>query len=135
MLGGLGFQVSHGIFRDEGDVDDDCVFRGQVASHLPYGFEKRHALDITDSASNLHQAYIGALLPRYLLLGRELDTGLDLIGDVGDDLDRFAKEITASLLLNHCPVYLPCRDVVGRGEIDIKETFVVAEVKVNLTSV
>src|SRR6266566_2305935 len=52
-----------------------------------------------------------------------------------DDLDRLAEIIAASLLLNHCAVDLPRRDVMVPGQVDVQESLVVAEVQIDLGAV
>jgi len=116
-------------------VDQHVVVRGQFSPHLADGLEERHALDVAYRAANFDKADIRRCLVRELLFCRLPDAGLDLVGDMGDDLDRLAKEVPAAFLLDDRAVHLPGRDIVGGRQLDIEETLVVAEIKVNLAPV
>src|SRR5262249_58019128 len=68
-------------------------------------------------------------------LGQRDDPRLDLVGDVGNDLDRVAEVIAAALLVEDALVDLPGGDVVRAAERQSGEPLVVAEVEVGLGAV
>ncbi len=135
MLRGLGLEVAHGVHRDQGDVDEKHVLRRKFAVHLSDGLKERHALDIADRAADLHHADLSLLAAVYFYFCRPADTVLDLVGDMGDDLDGRAEEVPAPLFLDDVPIDLSGRDIVERLEVDVQKPFVVAQVEVDLSPV
>ena len=63
------------------------------------------------------------------------DAPLDLVGDVGDDLDGAAEVVTAALGGQHGLVDRAGRGVGAAGEVLVDEALVVAEVEVGLAAV
>ena len=100
-------------------MNQDHIFRRVFAVHLPHGFEKRHALDVAHRAADLDQTDVGNPAAVDRLFGRTADAVLDLVGDVGDDLDGRAEEVPAPLFLDDVPVDLARRDIVDRLEVDV----------------
>jgi hypothetical protein len=90
---------------------------------------KRRVLNVTDRAAQLDDADV-RLGTRVVdrLLGDALDPVLDLVGDVGHNLDRLAEVCADALLLDHVAVDLAGRDVVVAREVDGEVALVVAEV-------
>src|SRR5208337_2022839 len=130
VLGGLGLHVPHRVLRDQGHMDQDIIVGRKFSPHLADRLEERHALDVANGTSYFDQADVRSCPVRELLFCRLPDTGLDLVGDMGDDLDGLAQEVAAALLVDDRAVYLAGGDVVGGGELDVEETLVVAEIKV-----
>jgi len=76
-------------------VDERDVVPAHLVPELGGALQEREALDVADGAPHLDHDYVG------LLGGGELaDPVLDLVGDVGDDLDRLAEELASPLLLD-----------------------------------
>src|SRR5690606_22566673 len=63
------------------------------------------------------------------------DALLDLVGDVGDDLDRLREVGAFALLLDDAEVHLAGGDVVAAVQVDVEETLVGADVEVGLGAV
>jgi len=80
-------------------VDIDDVILAHVLLELADGFQEGQAFDVTHGAADLHDDH---LHPG----GNLADGGLDLIGDVRDDLDGAAEIVAAALLLDHGAVHL-----------------------------
>ena len=135
VLGGFGLHIAHRVLGDQGYVDKDIVVRGQLAPHLADSFEEGHALDVADRAADFYQADVSLCTVRELLFCRLPDAGFDLVGDMGDDLDRLAKEISLAFLLDDGTVHLAGGDVVGCRQLDVEETLVVAKVEIHLAPV
>ena len=57
------------------------------------------------------------------------------VGDVGNHLHRLAEVVSTALGFDDLGVDFTGREVVVLGQVDVKEAFVVAEVKVNFTTV
>ncbi len=101
-------------------------FLAQLADRL----EERQALDVAHRAADLDQQEIdvGAVLR----LGLGQDEFLDLVGDVGDHLDRGAQIVAAALLLQNGLVDAPGGDVVALGGRHAGKTLIVTEVEIGL---
>jgi hypothetical protein len=99
-----------------------------VRPQLADGFEERQALDVADGAADLddHDLRGARGAP---------DRRLDLVGDVGNHLDRAAEVIPAALLLDDREVHLAGGDVVIARHPDGREALVMPEVEVGLAAV
>src|SRR5437899_65797 len=87
VLRRLGFQLAGGGDEgNQGDVHEEGVLRAHFEAHLADGFEKGKGFDVADSAANLDNDHIYAL--RNFFYGC-----FDFVGDVRDDLDRFAEVV------------------------------------------
>ncbi len=129
VLGGLGLQLLRGGDPgDERDVDEDGVVAAQVLSHLPDRFEEGQRLDIADRAADLDDGDLS-------LRGDLAHGVLDLIGDVGDDLDGLAEVVAAPFLGDDLLVDASGGEVVVAGQLGVGEALVVAEIEVGLRAV
>ena len=88
------------------DVDVEDVVAADVLAHLADGLEEGQRLDVADGAADLDDDDVRAAVS-----GDASDALLDLVGDVGDDLDRAAQEVAAALLGDDGLVDAPRRDV------------------------
>ena len=113
----------------ERQVDVERVFAPDVLPQLANRFEERLALDVADRAADLDEDDVD------VARGDGADAVLDLVGDVGDDLDRPAEIVAAALLLNDRQIDLAGRPVVVPRRRLVGEPFVVAEVQVGLGAV
>ena len=64
-----------------------------------------------------------------------MDAILDFVGDMGDDLHRFAQVIAAPFLIEDRLVDLPAGQVVEAGELGVSEAFIMAQIEVSLRAV
>ncbi len=131
VLGGLGLQFAAGV--DEGDerhVDVDDVLASDVLAELADGFEERQALDVPHRAPDLGDDHV-----HVGVAGHAGDAFLDLVGDMGDDLDRAAEIVALALLADDVVVDGARGDVGVAGEALVDEALVVTEVEVGLRSV
>ena len=94
-------------------------------AHLADGLEKRQRLDITHGAADLHHADVRIPRP-------QADGGLDLVGDVGDDLHRPPQVVATALFADDALVDLAGGEIVVAAHGGAHETLVVAEVEVGL---
>src|SRR5918992_2656703 len=129
VLGRLRLELTRGSdIRYERQVDEDRVLAADVVAELANGLEKRLRLDVADGSADFDDDDV--------VLGSDAaDRGLDLIGDVRDDLHRGTEELATSLLGDHVQVDAAGRDVVCLGERPVDEPLVVAEVEVRLRAV
>ena len=73
-------------------MDGQRVVAAFLVAHLADRLEERLALDVTDRAADLDDHDLGAGVA-----ADAADAGLDLVGDVGDRLDRAAEVVAAAL--------------------------------------
>ena len=131
VLGWLSLGLPHRLEGgDEGDVNQQGVAPGLLEPHLPEGLEEGEALDVPDGAPALHEEEVDLGLP-----GDEAEALLDLVGDVGNDLDAAPQVATLPLLPDDVLVDLARGDVVEARELDTEEALVGPEVHVGLVAV
>jgi hypothetical protein len=96
VLGRLGLQLAaRGEVGHERDVQEEAVVPADLVAHLTGGLEEGQRLDVADGAADLGDDEVG----RVLVTGRQRPhPGLDLVGDVRDDLDGVAEVLPAPLL-------------------------------------
>ena len=125
----LGLELARGgDVGHEREVDVAGVVAADVAAHLADRLEERQRLDVADRAADLDDQHVDAL-------GRGLDRGLDLVGDVRDHLHRAAEVVAAALLREHRVVDAARGDVVALAHARVAEALVVAEVEIGLGAV
>jgi len=131
LLGRLGLEFSSGLDEgDEGDVDEEDVFGTDVVGELADRFEEGETLDVADGAADFGDDDVASHF-----LGDFVDAGLDLRGDVRNDLNGLALEFAAALLANDPVIHLAAREIVELGEHAIREPLVVAQVEVGFGAV
>ena len=107
VLGGLTLMlVAARQVGDERHVDEHGVAAALFQPDLADGFEKRLALDVARSTPDLGDDHVGGRL-----VGQRVHEILDLVGDVRNDLHRFAEIQPLPLLVEHVPVHLAGRQV------------------------
>jgi hypothetical protein len=132
LLGRFGFDFSGGANEGkEGDVDEADIFAPDLERELPEGFEEEVAFNIADCATDLGDDDIDVGIP----LGEFVEALFDLVGDVGDELHRFAEVVAAALAFDDILEDLAGSEVVEPGENAVGEALVVAEVEVGLRAV
>ena len=131
VLGRLRLQLAGRLERgQQRHVDVDDVVAPDVLAHLADRLEEGEALDVADGAADLDDDDV-----RAAVAGDALDALLDLVGDVGDDLDRAAQVVAAALLGDHRLVDAAGRHVGELGEVLVDEALVVPQVEVRLGAV
>ena len=96
VLSRLGFQFAGRSYKwYECYMDEDRVIAALFVAHLPDRFHKRQRFDIADRAADLNDQDV-----RLVHIRDRSNRRLDLIGNVRDDLDRFAKVFAAALFIN-----------------------------------
>src|SRR5207249_1662870 len=131
LLGRFGLQFAGRL--DEGNVGD--VHEHHVAvpgleRKLADGLEERQALDVAGRAADFGDDHVGLGL-----IGQEVNPVLDFVGDVRDDLHRFAQIFSFALVVEHLLINLAAGEVVEAGELDVGEALVVAQFEVGLRAV
>ena len=111
-------------------MDKQAVAAADLGRHLTDGFEEGLGLDIARGAADLGDDHV-----RRGLFADRVDEGLDLVGDMRDDLYGLAQVFACALLVEHVPVYLAGGQVGELVQVLVDEAFVVAEVEVGLRAV
>ncbi len=106
----------------------DGVFGAEFEAHLPDRFEEGKRFDIAHGAADFDDDHVDAL-------GDAAESGLDLVGDVGNHLHGLAEVIAAPLLCQDRFVDAAAGPVIFTGQPRVGEPFVVAEVEIGLGAV
>ena len=131
VLGGLGLQFAGGAnSRDERYMRVEHVVAADLAAHLAKRFDERNVLDVAYGSPDFHDHDV-----RIVGLAHVVDAGLDLVGDVGNDLDGSAQKVAAPLAADHAVVDAAGRQVADRAEVFVDEALVVTKVQVGFGAV
>lgn len=134
VLGRLGLELAGaGDERHQRQVHERGLVAAQAQAHLTRGFQERQRFDVAHRAANFHDRHIRLAVVRSL--GAALDKGLDLVGDVRNDLHRLAEILTATLLADHGFVDLAGGEVVRLAHLGRDETLVVTKIEVGFSAV
>ena len=114
----------------QGHVDEQAVGGSHLQGDLPHGLHKGLGLNVTDGAADLGDDHVGIGL-----LAHPVDKFLDLVGDVGDDLDGGAQVLTLALLVQHVPIHLAGGQVGIFIQVLVNEPLIVAQVQVRFGAV
>ena len=115
--------------RHQGHVDVADVGWAYIETELSDGLEEGKDLDVANRASDLSDEDVD------VVAGQPSDPTLDLIGDVGDDLDGPAQVLAVAFGGDHRGIDRPGGRVGVPGQVLVDEPFVVTEVQVGLTTV
>ena len=129
VLGRLGLQFAGGAdVGNQGQVDVEDVLVAAVGAELADRFEKGERFDVADRAADFDDGNVR-------ILGVGQDLGLDLVGDVRDDLHRAAEVVAAPFFLDDRVVDLAGGEVGAARQIGGGEALVVAEVEIGFGAV
>ena len=107
-------------------MNKGCIVRAHAQTQLTHGFQKWQRFDIAHSATDFNDGDINGFW-RFKAC-TALDEVLYFVGDVGNDLNRFAQVIAAALFFKHAFVNLARGEVVGLLHAGVDETLVVAQI-------
>ena len=116
--------------RQERHVDVKDIGPADVLAHLANRLEERQALDVADGPADLDDHDIRIAVAR-----DPPDPFLDLVRDVGNDLDRSAEVVAAALLGDDGLVDPAGRDIAELGQVLVDEPLVVTQIQVRLGSI
>ena len=89
VLSGLGLELpSGGNEWHQRQMNEGSLMAAKPQAHLAGRLQKRQGLYVANRAANFDNGHIRGAVPG--LLGTSLDEVLDLVGDMGNDLDGFA---------------------------------------------
>src|SRR5215469_1727771 len=127
VLRGLGLQLTG--WTDVGqqrDMQEETAVAAYLVPDLPDGLEERLRLDVANSAPDLRDDHVGLRSPH------GPDAGLDLVGDMRDDLDGVPEVVATALLGDDARVNLARGHVRRSGQPDVEEALVVPDIQVRL---
>ena len=131
VLGGFALKLARTRnIRNERDVDKAAVFAPHFARDLTDGFEEGLALDVARRSADLRDDNVGVRR-----LADLINKGLDLVGDVRNDLHGLPEILARALLGEHVPIDFTRRKVGELVQIFIDKALVVTEVEVGLRAV
>ncbi len=124
VLGRLGLDLAGGLdIGHPGDVDEQGVFAAQIAAELADGLDEGQSLDVADGAADLDDGHVDAAV-------KLQDGPLDLVGDMGDDLDGAAQVFAAPFLGDHRVVDPAGGVVVPLAHDRIGVAFIMTQVEI-----
>ena len=130
VLGRLGLELAaRADVGQQRDVQEEAAVAADLVPDLADGLEEGQALDVAHGAADLGDDDVD------LGAGHGEDAGLDLVGDVRDDLHGVAQVLAPPLLGDHARVDLAGGDVRLAVQPDVEEPLVVADVQVGLGAV
>ena len=130
VLRRLGLQLARRAdVRHQRDVQEEAVVAAEVVAHLTGSLEERLRLDVADRAADLGDDDVD------VVVRLRAHAGLDLVGDVRDDLHGVPEVLAATLLRDDLRVDLAGRHVRRTDEVDVEEPLVVPDVEVRLGTV
>ncbi len=129
MLGGLGLGLARGgDIGHQRQMHEQRAIGAQLDLELADRFQKRLGFDVADGAADLHQRDVGALPACE-------DAPLDLVGDVGDDLDGAAQIIAAAFPAQDGLVDLAGGEIVLARHAGVEKPLVMAQIEIGLGAI
>ena len=122
VLGRLGLRlIGAGDERNQCYMDEQAVAAANLSSNLTDRLEERLGLNIAGGAANLGDNNVSRGLFAY-----RVDEGLDLVGDVRNNLHGLTEVLAGALLVQNIPVYLAGGQVGELVQVLVDEALVVA---------
>ncbi len=124
VLGRLGLHFAGGAdVGHQRQVNVEHVLLADVGSELTDGLQKRQTLDVADGSADLHDDHIHTVRHQF-------DAVLDLIGDVGNDLNCTAQIVSLAFFGNDRVVDFSGRKIVVFSDDGVGEPFVVPQIQI-----
>ena len=111
-------------------MDDAGIARTNIVLKLADGLQEGLTFNVAYGAAHLDD---GDLRPAFVAAA--VEAALDLVGDVGNHLDRAAAEVAPALLLENAPVDLSRGHVGVLRQALVDEALIVAQIQVGLSAV
>src|SRR6185312_1827489 len=116
VLGGLGLQLAgRADVGQQADVQEKAAVPADLVPDLADRLQERQGFDVPDGPAHLGDDDV------HVVAAHAQDAGLDLVGDVRDDLHRVAEVVAAALLGDDVGVDLPGGDVRLPGQVGVQE--------------
>ena len=130
-LGGFGLQFLRSAqIRNQRYMDQNRIVMADFMLELTNGLQERLALDITYGTADLDDGDTGLIIRKIAV-----ETALDLIGDMRDDLYRTSAVITTTLFLQYGPVYFTGGDIGILIQVLIDETLIMSQIQIGLCTI
>ena len=131
VLSGLGFMlVGAPEERHQRHVDEQAVLLPYLQRDLAHRLQEGLGLDIADGAADFGDDHIRIGLP-----ADAVDELFDLIGHVGNNLNRGTQILAPALLVQHVPVHLPGGQVRELIQVFVDEALIVTQIQVGFRAV
>ncbi len=111
-------------------MDEQSVFTSQLIAQLPYSFQEGLPLNVADRATNLYNDNI-----RAVRVPRCKDAALDLIGNMGNNLDSCPQITALALPVNDRFEDAPAGHAGTAQEVLIDKALIMPQVQVTLRAV
>ena len=111
-------------------MDIERVVLADFLLDLANRLKERQALDIADRPADLRDDHIGVVRLCHIV-----DTLLDLVRDMRNDLHRRAEIVAVALLVEDGRVDLSRRDIRTLREVNVDEALIVPEIEIRLRPV
>ena len=115
--------------RHEGHMYVEDVLWADVEAELANGFKERENFDIAHGSADFGDHDVG------VVRGQLTDSVLDLVGDVGNDLNGSPEIVASAFGCDNRRVDRARGGIGAPGEVLIGETLVVAQVQIGLTTI
>src|SRR3989338_8815691 len=109
-------------------MDKQGTLMPQLDTHLANSLQKRQRLDITDSSANLNHGHV-------ISIRAQLDTALDLIGNVRNHLHCCAQIIAMPFFLNYVFIDTPRRKIISFSHGRADETLIMSQIKISFSPI
>ena len=116
--------------RHQRHVDEQAVLLPYLQRDLAHRLQEGLGLDIADGAADFGDDHIRVGLP-----ADAVDELFDLIGHVGNDLNRGTQILAPAFLVQHVPVHLSGSQVGELIQVFVDEALVVTQVQIGLRAV
>ncbi len=111
-------------------MNQNGIFMSHFMLKLADGFQKGLTFNVAYCASYLNNGNFCVFCGEI-----SMKTAFDLVGDVGNDLNRTASEVAAPFFLKHAPVDFSGGHIRIFGEIFVNESFIMSQVQIRLRTV
>ena len=115
---------------NQGDVDKQTVFLAHLQGDLAHRLNEGLGLDIADGAADFGDDHVGIGF-----LANPIDEFLDLVGDVGDDLDGRTQVFAPAFLIQNVPVDLTCGKIGILVQVFVDEALIVPQIQIGFRAV
>ena len=130
-LGRFGLQFLRSTqIRNQRYMDQNGIIMAHLMLELTNGFQERLAFDVTYGTADLNDGDTGLVIRKIAV-----ETALDLVGDMRDDLYGTSAIVAAALLLQYGPVYLTGGNVGIFIQILIDETLIMSQIQIGLRTI
>ena len=111
-------------------MDIEHIVPAHFLLHLADSLHKRQGLNIAHSAADFGDNHIRTVISCHII-----DTLLDFVGDVRNNLHGLAQIIPATLLVQHVPINLAGSYVGTLGQADVNKTLIMPQVQVSFRTI